>query len=70
MKRECAWCGQNLGRSISLDEKGVTHGICLVCREKMIAAFRLACVRKNLFQDSKLPQTVLCAGAERMAAYA
>jgi hypothetical protein len=50
MKRECAWCGQNLGQSVPLDEKGITHSICLSCSEKMLADSKLACESENLPQ--------------------
>jgi hypothetical protein len=51
MKRECAWCGQDLGNSIHLDEKGVTYGICLSCSEIMLAESKLACEQENLLQE-------------------
>jgi hypothetical protein len=56
MKRECAWCGQDLGNSSHLDDKGVTHGICLSCSEKMVAESRLAFVRENFFQDNEMAE--------------
>lgn len=36
MKRECAWCGEYLGQSAPLDDKGITHSICLSCSEKLL----------------------------------
>ena len=66
MKRKCAWCGQDLGNSIPLDGKGVTHGICLSCSEKMLAESRLAFVRENLFQDDEMSEPFLSAGVERL----
>ena len=51
MKRECAWCGQNLGQSVPLDDKGITHSICLSCSENLLAESKLAGERENLLQD-------------------
>jgi len=51
MERECAWCGQNLGQSVPLDDKGITHSICLSCSKIMLADSKLASERENLLQD-------------------
>ena len=64
MKRECAWCGENLGGAASSEEEGVTHGICLECREKMVAAFRHANMRENLIPDNVIP----CSNLEKLSA--
>lgn len=51
MKRECAWCGHYLGQSVPLDDKGITHSICLSCSEKVLAEFKVACQQRNPLQD-------------------
>lgn len=35
MKRVCAWCGKDMGRTEPLEDLSTTHGICESCRQKM-----------------------------------
>ncbi len=65
MKRKCAWCGVELGVAFfSSAEEGVTHGICLECREQMIAAFRLANMRENVIPENGIS----CSDIEKLPA--
>jgi hypothetical protein len=57
MKRQCAWCKENLGQSAPLDDKGITHTICLACGEKMLAESRQACERDSQLQDNESADT-------------
>ncbi|MFW9872112.1 MAG: hypothetical protein ACFFG0_03345 [Candidatus Thorarchaeota archaeon] len=32
----CAWCKKELGKKAPYKDKSITHGICNVCRKKML----------------------------------
>jgi hypothetical protein len=40
MLRRCSWCGLNTGQVEPLDDRSVTHGICLPCSAGVIAEYQ------------------------------
>lgn len=65
-RRECAWCGKDLGPAPGINEGEVTHGICTVCVAKEMGALSLLPTTK--FDEVKcvhgIPGTEFCTGCE------
>jgi hypothetical protein len=47
MIRHCAWCDTTLGEAAPLEDRTITHGICMSCAAALLAS-------TNRLDDSKL----------------
>jgi hypothetical protein len=35
---QCAWCHRLLGQKAPIEDRSITHGICVSCSQKLLAA--------------------------------
>jgi hypothetical protein len=61
MLRRCAWCGLMLGYSEPLDDRSVTHGICLRCADRMLDEFRQIQAAEKTFAEEVPDEEVISA---------